>query len=185
MPFKGKKLPEDTDIAKLSGVDQSRRSVRKFFCGPRFRKQHARRGREALGRSVSPQTGDSQCAESGMVEKSDRRLYRGGAGKKRGLGGFLRRPDKRTLVRRVYIDLIGVPPTRLKSGCIPGGRAARRRMRRSWRGSWRVRKYGERWGRHLLDIWRYSDWYGYRAQNQVRYSQRHIWRWRDWTVESL
>ena len=24
-------------------------------------------------------------------------------------------------------------------------------------------QYGERWGRHWLDIWRYSDWYGYRA----------------------
>ena len=47
------------------------------------------------------------------------------------------------------------------------------------------KQYGERWGRHWLDIWRYSDWYGYRQSNQVRYSQRHIWRWRDWTIESL
>jgi Protein of unknown function (DUF1553)/Protein of unknown function (DUF1549) len=35
-----------------------------------------------------------------------------------------------------------------------------------------------------MDIWRYSDWYGWRAQNQVRYSQRHIWHWRDWIIES-
>ena len=46
-------------------------------------------------------------------------------------------------------------------------------------------RYGERWGRHWMDIWRYSDWYGWRAQNQVRYSQRHIWHWRDWIVESV
>ena len=26
--------------------------------------------------------------------------------------------------------------------------------------------YGERWGRHWLDIWRYSDWYGYRVKTR-------------------
>jgi hypothetical protein len=46
-------------------------------------------------------------------------------------------------------------------------------------------RYGERWGRHWMDIWRYSDWYGYRRSNEVRNSQRHIWQWRDWIVESL
>ncbi|HEV2945909.1 MAG TPA: DUF1549 and DUF1553 domain-containing protein, partial [Gemmataceae bacterium] len=43
--------------------------------------------------------------------------------------------------------------------------------------------YGERWGRHWMDVWRYSDWDGW--GNQVRDSQPHIWRWRDWIVESL
>ena len=43
--------------------------------------------------------------------------------------------------------------------------------------------YGERWGRHWMDVWRYSDWAGYGAE--VRDSQPHIWRWRDWIVESL
>src|SRR5258707_135573 len=42
---------------------------------------------------------------------------------------------------------------------------------------------GERWGRHFMDVWRYSDWYGWKAE--VRNSQPHIWRWRDWIVESL
>jgi hypothetical protein len=36
-----------------------------------------------------------------------------------------------------------------------------------------------------MDIWRYSDWYGSRGINEIRYSQRHIWRWRDWIVSSL
>ena len=35
-------------------------------------------------------------------------------------------------------------------------------------------RYGERWGRHWMDIWRYSDWYGWPEQNQVRYSHRHV-----------
>jgi hypothetical protein len=34
-----------------------------------------------------------------------------------------------------------------------------------------------------MDVWRYSDWSGY--QDQIRESARHIWRWRDWIVESL
>ncbi|MCB1235371.1 MAG: DUF1549 domain-containing protein, partial [Verrucomicrobiae bacterium] len=43
--------------------------------------------------------------------------------------------------------------------------------------------YGERWGRHWMDVWRYSDWAGYK--DAIRTSQPHIWRWRDWIVESL
>ena len=43
--------------------------------------------------------------------------------------------------------------------------------------------YGERWGRHWMDIWRYSDWYG--LGEQVRNAQKHMWHWRDWIVESL
>ena len=34
-----------------------------------------------------------------------------------------------------------------------------------------------------MDVWRYSDWDGFGAE--VRESQPHIWRWRDWIVESL
>ena len=46
-------------------------------------------------------------------------------------------------------------------------------------------QYGERWGRHWMDVWRYSDWYGRRQQNDVRNSAPQIWRWRDWIVNSL
>ena len=34
-----------------------------------------------------------------------------------------------------------------------------------------------------MDIWRYSDWYGF--GNQIRNSQPHMWQWRDWIIESL
>ena len=34
-----------------------------------------------------------------------------------------------------------------------------------------------------MDVWRYSDWYG--LDKEVRDSQKHIWRWRDWIVNSL
>jgi hypothetical protein len=92
--------------------------------------------------------------------------------------------DRRTLLRRVYIDLIGLPPgpadvAAFLADSSPG---AYEKVVDNLLASPR---YGERWGRHWLDIWRYSDWYGYRKTGQVRYSQRHIWRWRDWTIESL
>jgi hypothetical protein len=87
--------------------------------------------------------------------------------------------DPHTLIRRAYLDLLGVPPTSaetalfLKDQNFP---AAIDRLLAD-------RRYGERWGRHWMDIWRYSDWYGYNAE--IRNSQKHIWRWRDWIVESL
>jgi len=34
-----------------------------------------------------------------------------------------------------------------------------------------------------MDIWRYSDWWG--LGDQLRFSQYHIWHWRDWIVDSL
>jgi hypothetical protein len=92
--------------------------------------------------------------------------------------------DKRTLLRRVFLDLTGVPPTAeemrmfLTDGsAAPYERAVDRLLASP--------RYGERWGRHWMDIWRYSDWYGYRKSSEVRNSQRHIWQWRDWIVESL
>jgi len=34
-----------------------------------------------------------------------------------------------------------------------------------------------------MDVWRYSDWWG--LGDELRNSQKHIWHWRDWIVESL
>ncbi|BDC49866.1 cytochrome c [Bryobacterales bacterium F-183] len=92
--------------------------------------------------------------------------------------------SKTTLIRRVYLDLIGLPPTPEEVAVFVSDadpKAYDKLVDRLLASP----AYGERWGRHWLDIWRYSDWYGYRQSAQVRYSQRHIWRWRDWTVESL
>src|SRR5579864_3027887 len=92
--------------------------------------------------------------------------------------------DKRTLLRRVYLDLIGLPPTpdQMNAFLADNSKDAYEKVVDQLLASPR---YGERWGRHWMDIWRYSDWYGWRAQNQVRYSQRHIWHWRDWIIESI
>ena len=92
--------------------------------------------------------------------------------------------DRATLLRRVYVDLIGLPPTRRELHAFladSSDDAYERTVDRLLADP----RYGQRWGRHWMDIWRYSDWYGRRANNELRNSGRHIWRWRDWIIESL
>jgi hypothetical protein len=90
--------------------------------------------------------------------------------------------DKATLLRRVYFDLIGLPPTReeLRAFLADESPDAYERVVDRLLDS---PQYGERWARHWMDVWRYSDWAGY--EQEVRNSARHIWRWRDWIIESL
>jgi mono/diheme cytochrome c family protein len=90
--------------------------------------------------------------------------------------------DKRVLLRRVYIDLIGLPPTAEQTEAFVKD-AAPDAYEKVVDALLASPQYGERWGRHFLDIWRYSDWWGLGAE--LRNSQRHIWHWRDWTVESF
>jgi hypothetical protein len=91
---------------------------------------------------------------------------------------------KAVLLRRVTIDLTGLPPTpeelrAFQNDSSPDAyEKAVDRLLASPR-------YGERWGRHWMDVWRYSDWAGWADGNQIRDSQPFIWRWRDWIVESL
>lgn len=85
-------------------------------------------------------------------------------------------------LRRLYLDLIGLPPQPAQVD---------RYLDDSRNDAWeRVvdellasPRYGERWGRHWMDVWRYSDGYG--LGEQLRHSQKHLWHWRDWIVESL
>lgn len=92
--------------------------------------------------------------------------------------------NKATLIRRAYLDLTGLPPSEEAIRAFVSDRNPKA-YEALIDGLLDSPRYGEQWGRHWLDIWRYSDWYGYRKSGQVRYSQRHIWRWRDWTVQSL
>jgi len=100
--------------------------------------------------------------------------------------GLARAPeaDPRTLLRRLYVDLTGVPPTTAEMAAYLGNRSPRA-YEQKVEELLASPRYGERWGRHWLDVWRYSDWYGRRQSKEVRFSQPHVWRWRDWTIESL
>jgi hypothetical protein len=86
------------------------------------------------------------------------------------------------LVRRLHLDLIGLPPGREELAAILADTSP------DWYENLVDRlladpRHGERWGRHWMDVWRYSDWWG--LGDQLRNSQKHIWHWRDWIVESL
>lgn len=77
--------------------------------------------------------------------------------------GLQARPpaEKHVLLRRVYLDLIGLPPTGAELQAFLADDSPQAfdevvdRLLNDPR-------YGERWGRHWMDIWRYSDWYGRR-----------------------
>ena len=90
--------------------------------------------------------------------------------------------DKRVWLRRVSLDLIGLPPSQEEMEAFLTDESPQAvdvvvtRLLDS-------PHYGERWGRHWMDIWRYSDWWG--LGEDARNSQKHIWHWRDWIVESL
>mgnify|MGYP002379557944 CR=1 FL=1 len=84
--------------------------------------------------------------------------------------------ERPLLLRRLYLNLVGLPPT-LEQLADPRdyGTIVDELLLSP--------HHGERWGRHWMDVWRYSDWYGLGAQ--LRNSQKHLWHWRDWIVESL
>ncbi|MEO5802726.1 MAG: DUF1553 domain-containing protein [Verrucomicrobiota bacterium] len=94
------------------------------------------------------------------------------------------RPEaaKPILLRRVYLDLIGLSPTPQELRDFEKDKSTNAYEKVVGR-LLADPRYGERWGRHWMDIWRYSDWAGYNAE--VRDSKPHIWRWRDWIVDSL
>ncbi|MBC7818701.1 MAG: DUF1549 domain-containing protein, partial [Planctomycetaceae bacterium] len=96
----------------------------------------------------------------------------------------LREADKATLLRRVFIDLIGLPPTSDELHEFLNDNAPDA-YERVVDGLLESPEHARRWARHWMDIWRYSDWYGSRGGNELRNSRRHIWRWRDWIIESL
>ncbi|HLY73347.1 MAG TPA: PSD1 and planctomycete cytochrome C domain-containing protein [Planctomycetota bacterium] len=94
------------------------------------------------------------------------------------------RPEapKPLLLRRVTLDLIGLPPTRQEMDAFVAD-AAPDAYEKVVDRLLADPRHGERWGRHWMDVWRYSDWAGY--EQEVRDSMRHIWHWRDWIVESV
>ena len=85
-------------------------------------------------------------------------------------------------LRRLYLDLIGLPPTQevLQAFLADHSSDAETRVIDRLLADPR---HGQRWGRHWMDVWRYSDWYG--LGEEIRYSHPYIWRWRDWIVAAL
>lgn len=94
---------------------------------------------------------------------------------------FSRDADRATLARRLHLDLTGVPPDpELVDQFVEDGEP----------GAWdrlvdRVLaspRYGERWGRHWLDVAGYADSEGDEQNDTVR---AHAWRYRDYVIRSF
>jgi hypothetical protein len=86
--------------------------------------------------------------------------------------------DPATLIRRVFLDLTGLPPspadlTDLSDWSDKKYAALVDRLLSS-------KHYGERWGRWWLDQARYADSNGYSID-----APRQIWKFRDWVIDSL
>jgi len=89
--------------------------------------------------------------------------------------------DKVSLIRRVYFDLLGLPPTPDEVDAFvadPSPDAYERLVDRALESP----KYGERWGRHWLDVAGYADSNGYAEADSVR---PHAFRYRDYVIEAL
>ncbi|MBX7167893.1 MAG: PSD1 and planctomycete cytochrome C domain-containing protein [Pirellulales bacterium] len=87
--------------------------------------------------------------------------------------------DAATLLRRVYLDLVGLPPTadQLEEFLTDTRPDAYERLVERLLAS---PHYGERWGRHWLDAARYADSDGYNID-----APRSIWKYRDWVIDAL
>lgn len=92
--------------------------------------------------------------------------------------------ERAVLLRRVYLDLVGIPPTtdELMAFLADDSDTAYEQTVDRLLDS---PMFGQRWGRHWMDVWRYSDWYGRRSVPDVMNSYPMVWRWRDWIVSSL
>jgi len=88
--------------------------------------------------------------------------------------------DRRTLIRRIYYDLIGLPPSPAEIDSFIGDRSPHAyekvvdRLLASPR-------YGERWGRHWLDVVHYGDTHGYDKDKR----RDRAWPYRDYVIRSL
>ena len=87
---------------------------------------------------------------------------------------------REALIRRAYLDLIGLPPTPQQVQEFvsdPDPQAYEKLVDRLLASP----QYGERWARHWLDLARYAESEGFKADETRPYA----WRYRDWVIDSL
>jgi len=88
--------------------------------------------------------------------------------------------DKITLLRRATFDLTGLPPTPEEVQAFVNDKSSKAfekvvdRLLAS-------PAYGEKWGRHWLDLARYAESDGFKADD----TRPHIWRYRDYVIKSF
>ena len=90
------------------------------------------------------------------------------------------RAPRDALVRRAYLDLLGLPPSPAEAAAF---------LADTTPGAWErlidtllaSPHYGERWGRHWLDVARYADSSGFEQD----YDRPNAWRYRDYVIRSF
>jgi hypothetical protein len=90
--------------------------------------------------------------------------------------------DRRVLIRRLYFDLIGLPPSAEDVEAFirdPSPQAYSKLVEALLASP----HYGERWGRHWLDVARYADTKGYVFQEDRNYP--YAWAYRDYVIRSF
>ena len=99
--------------------------------------------------------------------------------------------DKRTLIRRAYYDLIGLPPTPEQVDAFLSDNSPDAFARVVDR-LLATPQYGERWARHWLDVARYADGSGqpdrrpvFLGYGQARDGYANTWRYRDWVAQAF
>ncbi len=88
--------------------------------------------------------------------------------------------DRPTLIKRLYYDLLGLPPTPEAVDRFvqdPAPTAYERLVDELLQSP----HFGERWGRHWLDIARYADSDGYEKDRP----RDHAWTYRDWVIRAI
>ena len=88
--------------------------------------------------------------------------------------------DPETLVRRLYFDLVGLPPEPevvINFAANPSADAYRELVEQLLASP----AFGERWGRHWLDVARYAESNG-KSRDVL---MPHAWRYRDWVIDAL
>ena len=87
--------------------------------------------------------------------------------------------DRTTLIRRVSLDLIGLPPTPADVDAFLADQSPDAYAKLVDR-LLASKHYGERWARKWLDLARYADTNGYEKDRP-----RSLWPWRDWVITAL
>src|SRR5436190_10890087 len=88
--------------------------------------------------------------------------------------------DKLTLLRRATLDMTGLPPTQeeIQQFLADNSANAWEKVVESLLAS---PAYGERWARHWLDVVRYADSNGFKADE----TRPNMWRYRDYVIQSF
>jgi hypothetical protein len=87
---------------------------------------------------------------------------------------------RRVLLRRVYFDLIGLPPAPEEIAAFENDRSPEA-WARVIDGLLARPQYGERWGRHWLDVVRFAQSNGYERDGE----KPQAWRYRDYVVQAF